>query len=299
MKRKQTKAQQNKRRSSKGAQGSKGAKRKANTRRRNRTQSRRQELKERAHERKKEFHAKADEETQLHGKPVRRGDIFKIVGLVAFVAIIALLGWLLWPYIHTLFEPGGIDEVINDVRNAGPLGFLILLALQFLQIVVAFIPGEATQMAAGMLYGPWLGGLVILVGSILSSAFVFVVVHRLGAPFVRDIVSGKWLEKFERFEQSGKLELTVFILFLIPAMPKDVFTYLVPLTSMRMRNFLLLSNIGRIPGILISTYAASGLVDGNMWQSIIILAVVAVIAVVCVIFREQIIGAVEKLAKKK
>ena len=36
-----------------------------------------------------------------------------------------------------------------------------------------------------------------------------------------------------------------------------------------------------------------------MWQSIIILAVVAVIAVVCVIFREQIIGAVEKLAKKK
>ena len=299
MKRKQTKAQQNKRRSSKGAQGSKGAKRKANTRRRNRTQSRRQELKERAHERKEEFHAKADEETQLHGKPVRRGDIFKIVGLVAFVAIIALLGWLLWPYIHTLFEPGGIDEVINDVRNAGPLGFLILLALQFLQIVVAFIPGEATQMAAGMLYGPWLGGLVILIGSILSSAFVFVVVHRLGAPFVRDIVSDKWLEKFERFEQSGKLELTVFILFLIPAMPKDVFTYLVPLTSMRMRNFLLLSNIGRIPGILISTYAASGLVDGNMWQSIIILAVVAVIAVVCVIFREQIIGAVEKLAKKK
>ena len=299
MKRKQTKAQQNKRRSSKGAQGSKGAKRKANTRRRNRTQSRRQELKERAYERKEEFHAKADEETQLHGKPVRRGDIFKIVGLVAFVAIIALLGWLLWPYIHTLFEPGGIDEVINDVRNAGPLGFLILLALQFLQIVVAFIPGEATQMAAGMLYGPWLGGLVILVGSILSSAFVFVVVHRLGAPFVRDIVSDKWLEKFERFEQSGKLELTVFILFLIPATPKDVFTYLVPLTSMRMRNFLLLSNIGRIPGILISTYAASGLVDGNMWQSIIILAVVAVIAVVCVIFREQIIGAVEKLAKKK
>lgn len=299
MKRKQTKAQQNKRRGSKGTQGSKGAKRKANTRRRNRAQSRRQELKERAHERKEEFHAKADEETQLHGKPVRRGDIFKIAGLAAFVAIIALLGWLLWPYIHTLFEPGGIDEAINDVRNAGPLGFLILLALQFLQIVVAFIPGEATQMAAGMLYGPWLGGLVILVGSILSSAFVFVVVHRLGAPFVRDIVSDKWLEKFERFEQSGKLELTVFILFLIPVMPKDVFTYLVPLTSMRMRNFLLLSNIGRIPGILISTYAASGLVDGNMWQSIIILAVVAVIAVVCVIFREQIIGAVEKLAKKK
>ena len=257
---------------------------------------RRQERKERVQERREVIRAKANEETELRGRPVRRGDIFKIVGLVAFVAIIGLLGWLLWPYIHTLLEPGGINEVINDVRNAGPLGFLILLALQFLQIVVAFIPGEATQMAAGMLYGPWVGGLVILIGSILSSAFVFVVVHRLGAPFVRDMVSDKWLDKFERFEKSGKLELTVFVLFLIPAMPKDIFTYLVPLTSMRMRTFLVLSNVGRIPGILISTYAASGLVDGNVWGSIVIFAA---LAVVCLIFRDQIVGAVEKLSKKK
>lgn len=96
---------------------------------------RRQERKERVQERREVIRAKANEETELRGRPVRRGDIFKIVGLVAFVAIIGLLGWLLWPYIHTLFEPGGINEVINDVRNAGPLGFLILLALQFLQIV--------------------------------------------------------------------------------------------------------------------------------------------------------------------
>lgn len=260
---------------------------------------RRQERKERVQERREVIRAKANEETELRGRPVRRGDIFKIVGLVAFVAIVGLLGWLLWPYIHTLFEPGGIDEAINDVRNAGPLGFLILLALQFLQIVVAFIPGEATQMAAGILYGPWVGGLVILIGSILSSAFVFVVVHRLGAPFVRDMVSDKWLDKFERFEKSGKLELTVFVLFLIPAMPKDIFTYLVPLTSMRMRTFLVLSNVGRIPGILISTYAASGLVDGNVWGSIVIFAALAVVAVVCLIFRDQIVNAVEKLSKKK
>ena len=112
------------------------------------------------------------------------------------------------------------------------------------------------------------------------------VVHRLGAPFVKDMVSEKWMDKFERFEKSGKLELIVFVLFLIPGMPKDIFTYLVPLTDMRMRTFLLLSNIGRIPGILVSTYAASGLVDGNVWQSIVILAVLAVVAVVCVIFRE-------------
>lgn len=256
---------------------------------------RREERKEAVAERRQELRAKANEETQVRGHEVRRGDIFKIVGLIAFLAITALACWLLWPYIHDLFEPGGVDRVINDVRNAGPGGVLILLALQFLQIVVAFIPGEATQMAAGMLYGPWLGGLVILIGCIISSAFVFVVVHKLGAPFVKDMVSDQWLDKFQKFEASGKLDITVFILFLIPAMPKDVFTYLVPLTDMPMRKFLLLSNVGRIPGILISTYAASGLVDGNIWQSIVIFAVLAVVAVICIIFRERIMDALGKL----
>ena len=125
------------------------------------------------------------------------------------------------------------------------------------------------------------------------------VVHRLGAPFVKDMVSEKWMGKFERFEKSGKLELIVFVLFLIPGMPKDIFTYLVPLTDMRMRTFLLLSNVGRIPGILVSTYAASGLVDGNVWQSIVMLAVLAVLAVLCVIVGEQLMGVVEKLGKKR
>lgn len=255
--------------------------------------------KEAVRDRREAIQERANEQTEVRGKPVRRGDIFKIVGLIIFVAILALLSWLLWPYMHTLFEPGGIDTVINDVREAGPWGFLILLALQFLQVVVAFIPGEATQMAAGMLYGPWLGSLIIFVGCLLSSAFVFAVVHKLGAPFVRDMVSEKWMQKFDRFQESGKLELTVFILFLIPAMPKDVLTYLVPLTEMRMRSFMVLSNVARIPGILISAYAANGLVDGNAWQSIVILVVLCIVAVVCLIFREQLMAAVAKLSHKK
>lgn len=254
-------------------------------------QERREELRAKATER-------ANEEKHVGSHEVRYGDILKAAGLVAFLLLILLACWFLWPYIHDLFEPGGVDRVISDVRDAGPAGVLILLALQFLQIVVAFIPGEATQMAAGMLYGPWLGALVILIGCIISSAFVFLVVHKLGAPFVKDMVSDKWLSKFQKFEASGKLDITVFILFLIPAMPKDVFTYLVPLTDMPMRKFLLLSNVGRIPGILISTYAASGLVDGNVWQSIVIFAVLAVVAVVCIVFRERIMAALEKLGHK-
>ena len=250
----------------------------------------RETVKERAHERREAAREKAQEVTTVRGREMTRGDIFKFGGLIAFFALMVIVVILIWPYIHEAFEPGGLSRVIDDVRNSGPLGFLILLAMQFMQIVVAFIPGEVVQMAAGMMYGPWLGAAVVLLGCIISSAFVFAVVHRLGAPFVRDMVPTKYLDKFNAFEESGKLSIVVFILFLIPAMPKDTFTYLVPLTNMRMRDFLVLSNVGRIPGIVISTYAANGLVDGNITQSIIIFAVVAVIAIVAIVFRDKIMN---------
>lgn len=250
----------------------------------------RETVKERAHERREAAREKAQEVTTVRGREMTRGDIFKFGGLIAFFALMVIAVILIWPYIHEAFEPGGLSRVIDDVRNAGPLGFLILLAMQFMQIVVAFIPGEVVQMAAGMMYGPWLGAAVVLLGCIISSAFVFAVVHRLGVPFVRDMVPTKYLDKFNAFEESGKLSIVVFILFLIPAMPKDTFTYLVPLTNMRMRDFLVLSNVGRIPGIVISTYAANGLVDDNITQSIIIFAVVAVIAIVAIVFRDKIMN---------
>ena len=251
-------------------------------------------LKQKAAERTHELHEKAQQETTVHGHKMEKGYIFKFVGLIAFFAIMVIICLLIWPYVADIFEPGGIDRVIADVRGAGPVGFLILLGLQFLQIVVAFIPGEVVQIAAGMLYGPWLGALIILMGCVVFSAFIFALVHKLGAPFVQSMVPTKYLEKFRAFEKTGKLNIVVFILFLIPGLPKDTFTYLVPLTDMNMRTFLLLSNIGRIPGILVSTYAADGLIDGRFAESAVLFAVAAVIAVLGIVFQKRIMKFLEK-----
>lgn len=224
----------------------------------------------------------------LFGHKVGTADLFKLLGLLAFIGITAGIVIALWPSLSQIFEPNGTDRVIESIQSQGAFGVLMLLGLQFLQVVVAFIPGEVVQVAAGMLYGPWLGSLIILFGCVVSSAVIYVIVHRLGAPFVRDMVSKEHLEKFYEFEKSGKLNVVVFILFLIPAMPKDVFTYLVPLTNMRMRTFLILATIGRIPGVLVSTYAAAELAEGQVTTSLIIFGVAAAIALVCLIFRNRI-----------
>lgn len=219
-----------------------------------------------------------------------RSNLFKFIGLIAFLAIMAIIVVMAWPYISDVFSEGGVERLVERVQNAGWAGVLILLGMQFLQIVVAFIPGEVVQLAAGLMYGPFLGSVLILIGCVISSTAVFFLVHKLGAPFVQGMVSTEHLEKFQRFEKSGKLDVVVFVLFLIPGMPKDVFTYLVPLTSMEYKRFIVLTTIGRIPGVVASTYAASGFASGQVVGPIVVLVVLAVVAVVAIIFRDKIMN---------
>lgn len=236
---------------------------------------------------------------RIFGRVVRKSDLFKFLGLVGFFAICIIVVIALYPLFRDLFEPGGVDIVIDRIRDKGAFGVLILLALQFIQVVVAFIPGEVTQMAAGMLYGPLWGSLLILFGCAISSAFVYTIVHKLGAPFVKDLVPEKQLQKFQEFEKTGRLSIIVFILFLIPGLPKDTFTYLVPLTDMKIKPFVLITTIARSPGVILSAYAASGLVEGNIWTSVIIFAVLLVLAVIALIFSNRIMNFLSRHRAKK
>lgn len=233
---------------------------------------------------------RSEDTVRVFGKPVKKSDLFKFLGLIAFFVLCIIVVICLAPFFKGIFEPGGVDRVIDRIQDAGALGVLILLALQFIQIVVAFIPGEVTQMAAGMLYGPWWGSLLILLGCAVSSAFVYTIVHKLGAPFVKDMVPEKFLKKFEDFERTGRLNIIVFILFLIPGLPKDTFTYLVPLTDMKIKPFVLITTIARSPGVILSAYAASGLLEGNIWQSVVIFGVLLLLALVALIFSNRIMN---------
>ena len=223
-----------------------------------------------------------------------RATVFKFMGLVAFVALMVVIMVVAWPYITDVFSEGGVERLVARVQNAGAAGVFMLLGMQFLQIVVAFIPGEVVQLAAGLMYGPWLGALFILIGCVISSAVIYQLVHKLGAPFVQGMVSTEHLERFKEFEKTGKLDIIVFVLFLIPGMPKDVFTYIVPLTDMPMGRFLALTNIGRIPGVLGSTYAAAGFAKGEIVGPLVVIGALAILAVLAIVFREKILDVLSK-----
>lgn len=232
---------------------------------------------------------------QNEEKRFSRSEILGFVGLLAFFGLMALATYLVWPYIKDAYQDGGTQEIITRIKGMGHWGVLALLALQVFQIVAVFIPGEVVQVAAGLLYGPWFGTLLILLGCLASGAVIFLLVRKLGAPFVRSMVGDEHLERFRRFERSGKLDWMVFVLFLIPGLPKDSFTYLVPLTNMPMERFLMLTTVGRLPGVFVSCFAATDIAKGNYLRAGIVFALGAAIALAGVIYREKLMERVGRL----
>ncbi len=230
-------------------------------------------------------------------KSLTKGDIAKFGVLVGILLASIVITVALWPYIMQFTTEEGLDELLDTVREAGPVAVGILLILQLLQIIIAFIPGEVVQIVAGVLYGPYVGSAIILVGAFLSTVVIYYVVRKLGRPFVMKMVPKETEDKLAFITQTNRIDIIVFVLFLIPALPKDFITYLVALTSIKPSRFFILSTAGRAPGVFVSSFIGSSIAEGE-WVLFVIIVVIAVLILAIFFFkRDMVMGTVSKFAK--
>lgn len=196
-------------------------------------------------------------------------------------------------YFEVLKNPKEIKRVILSYGRYSELAFL---ALQIIQVVAFFIPGELVQIAGGYIYGAFLGGLLTLLGITLGSAIVYGIARAYGKPFIKLIISKKHLNFFEKILKLGSINYIVFLLYLIPGIPKDVLAYVCGISEISFKNFILYSTLGRIPGIFISAYFGSKIYSGNKIILIIIAVLMTVLFIVGVFKGEKIIkGLVKKV----
>lgn len=158
------------------------------------------------------------------------------------------------------------------------LGTLIFLAICFVQVVIALIPGEAVETMAGIVFGPWLGLLLCTVGITLGSIVVLVLVRKFGRKFVEALYPVEKIESLPILREPKKRNATVFLLFFIPGTPKDLMTYVVGLTDLKISTYVILTAIARIPSILMSTLGGDAFGEGKILKGIIIFGSSAVVS---------------------
>ncbi len=179
---------------------------------------------------------------------------------LAVVAVIAILATV---FIGRWLGSFSDDSFRDYIRSFGPAGWLVLLGLQFLQVFVALIPGELLETGAGYAFGPVWGTLICYAGVAMASALVFLLTRRFGVKLVEVFISREKINQLSFLRTERKRNTLVFLLFLIPGTPKDLLTYFVGLTDMKLGSFLLISLIARLPSVLSSTAGGHLLGEGN------------------------------------
>ena len=224
--------------------------------------------------------------------------IINIVAIILLTALFISLYFIFKDKFDLLNTKEGLENFINDVQNTGFLCGIILVVIQILQVVVAFIPGEFVELASGIMFGPVLGLVLCLIGLNIGTIIIFGLVKLLGKPFVDENVSDH-NQKFLFLNNSNRTLIILFFIFLIPGIPKDILIYLVPLTKVKIWQFLIVSSVSRIPSILTSTIAGTSIINGDYLVAGIIMGISLILAIIGLIFNKQITNYIENKVLKK
>ena len=149
-----------------------------------------------------------------------------------------------------------ISIVIEWVRGAGNLGLLVYF-LFYAFGVVLFLPGSLLTLGAGFLYGPLLGTLLVSPASVAGATLAFLV----GRFVARDWVSRRIASspKFAAIDEAiGKRGFyIVFLIRLSPVFPFTLLNYALGLTRVKLRDYVLASFLGMLPGTFLYVYFGS------------------------------------------
>ena len=225
--------------------------------------------------------------------------VFKLTMTILAIAIIVGIIIYMFPVMRELSTKEGQLAFKEKVSSSGILGLLMLFALQVAQIFLIIIPGEPIEILAGMCYGPIWGTVFIMASAGIISTIIFFLVRKYGKRFVYNFCDKEKVAKIENsklFKNPNKIEMIMFILFLLPGTPKDLLVYIAGLLPINPVKFVLISVFARFPSVISSTLAGANLAVGDWKKSIVMYLAIVLVAIIVILIANKFDK--DKLAEK-
>ena len=213
----------------------------------------------------------------------------KILWLIAvriFIGFMAVVGWLIGvPMVRLAEDPEAFRAWVDSY---GIFGRILFVGMVVLQVLVAFIPGEPVELAAGYAFGVWEGTALTLLGFLIGSWLVFLLVRKFGVKLVEVFFDSNRISEFRFLKNPKKTRVIAFLLMLIPGTPKDFLSYFAGLTRLTTKEWLFIVAVGRIPSLITSTVTGDAAGDRRYVLSAVMLILTAMISVAGVIYYRRL-----------
>lgn len=199
--------------------------------------------------------------------------VLLIVFAIVFCAVITI--FIGKPLIKFAAEP---EKFRAWIDSFGIWGKLIFIGIIVLQVVIALIPGEPFEIAAGYAFGSVEGTLLCLAGIIIGSILIFLLVRKFGVKLVELFFSMEKINSLKFLQNKQRLNTIYFVVMCLPGTPKDLLSYFAGLTDMKLRTWLLIVTVARIPSVITSTIGGNALGNEQYLFAIIAFAVTILIS---------------------
>ena len=212
--------------------------------------------------------------------------ILSIISLIFFLLFMLVVFLLVgMPMIRFVEDP---DQYRTWIDGKGLLAQLSFIGMVFFQVIIAIIPGEPLEICAGYAFGMLEGTLLCIIGIALGSAAIFLLVRTLGVKLVEVFFSVEKIRSMRFLRDARKRNTLTFAVMLVPGTPKDLISYFIGLTDMKLHEWIVISTIARIPSIVTSTLGGNALAEQNYLFAVIVFVITAAISIVGILVYNKI-----------
>jgi len=181
------------------------------------------------------------------------------------------------------------EQLREAILAKGAFAPLIFITIQILQVVIAPIPGEASGVLGGYLFGALPAFVYSSIGLTIGSWLAFMVGRLLSDLVRRRLEHTAIYKRFNHLVSKGDFAIP-FVLFLLPGFPKDSLAYLLGMSHMPLPVFLFITIVGRTPGTLLLSFQGAEIYQGDYLKFAILLAISALIALPYAFYHKRILA---------
>ncbi len=179
------------------------------------------------------------------------------------------------------YTPQQIKDYVNSFGGLAPIIYIIM----FTFVPLTLFPDSLLAIAGGMCFGLFWGSIYTMVGALSGGTLAFYIARLIKKGLIKKPSSKDLGGLSKSIEERGFW--IVLLLRLIPLFPYDVISYSAGLSGISIKDFLLATLLGTIPGIIVFTNVGDKATDIGSRDFYISLSLLVALLVISVILKNR------------
>jgi len=194
--------------------------------------------------------------------------IFLLARLVVYVCC---LGSLIYYLYHSPYNPhpSTAEDIRSWVANFGVLAPLIYVGIYTIRPLLLF-PTIFLNLSAGVLFGPWLGILLVLTGGLGCASFCYIMGRFGGGRWLLENFGGSWGDRLKEYLVGSESFIKMLWLRTVPIFPYDPVSVIAGSVSFPARTYIIATIFGMLPGAIAYNFLADAFGTSKFYAAIVV-----------------------------